>query len=178
MWTVLGGVAGVLALLWAIHVGRGGTTTDSNGSLAHTATSQPTAAPIGTLQSSGMWIAQLASIRVTAGSAQLQQALDEIKTEIPGAQYLDSSNFASLNPGYWVIYYNGSFSNGNQALSYCADHGQTTRDQCIGRFLSNSVGDKSFICLPPAGSQTTGCYHSGTTALRTTVNRTGREQAA
>jgi hypothetical protein len=96
----------VLALIWAIHpiqVGRGAINTGSGGSLAHAATSQPTAAASGTLQSSGIWIAQLASIRLTAGSAQLQQALDEVRIEIPGAQYLDSSNFASLNPGYWVI---------------------------------------------------------------------------
>lgn len=128
--------------------------------------SPPTAAPPGKpTQPSAGWIAQLASIPVSAGSAQLQQALNEIRTEIPRAQYLNSSNYASLNPGYWVIYYMGPFNDGNQALYYCASHGRTNRNQCVGRFLSHDAQDRSYICFPPAGSQTAGCFRPETTGF-------------
>lgn len=115
-------------------------------------------------QLDGVWIAQLASIPISADKSQLQRVLGEIRNDIPEAQYLDSSNYASLKPGYWVVYYRGAFSNGNQALSFCASHGRTARDQCIGRFLSHNAADSGYMCFPPAGSQTTGCYHdpSGT----------------
>jgi eukaryotic-like serine/threonine-protein kinase len=175
IWTVLGSMASVGALIWAIHpihdgfgAVHGTTSPSSTGSSAtHVAARHSTAIPPGgSTQPSDVWIAQLASVRVGAGSAQLHRTLDQIRTEIPGAQYLDSSNYASLNPGYWVVYYDGRFSDGNQALSYCANHGRATRNQCVGRFLSNDVRDKSYTCFPPAGSQTTGCYHSSTTALR------------
>jgi hypothetical protein len=124
----------------------------------------------------GVWIAQLASVPTSAGRAQLQRMLGEISIEIPGAQYLDSSNYASLNPGYWVVYYRGAFNDGNQALRYCAAHGRSTRNQCVGRFLSQDIRDKSYICFPPADSQTAGCFRSGTTAFRTSsdITRTAK----
>jgi serine/threonine-protein kinase len=115
--------------------------------------------------SPGMWIAQLASVPASAGLGQLQQELAQVQTEIPGAQYLDSSDYASLNPGFWVVYYAGSFSDGNQALLYCAAHGRATKNECVGRFLSNNTADKSYICFPPADSQATGCTRPGTTAF-------------
>lgn len=176
-------MASVLALIWAIHPFHSGSAAAAgtpnpvpaftNSTAAPATPSSSKATPKGqSTQSPGVWIAQLASVPKSAGSAQLQQALNEITLEIPGAQYLDSSSYASLNSGYWVVYFNGSFSDGNQALGYCANHGRTTRNQCVGRFLSNDPRDKSYICFPPAGSQTTGCYHSSTTALRITTNAT------
>ncbi|MGH3197970.1 MAG: serine/threonine-protein kinase, partial [Streptosporangiaceae bacterium] len=103
-----------------------------------TATSEGVSSP-----PSGVWIAQLASVPTSARPVQLQHELDEIRIEIPGAQYLDSSDYASLNPGYWVVYYMGSFNDGNQALRYCAARGRSTRNQCVGRFLSHDIRDKS-----------------------------------
>jgi serine/threonine protein kinase len=105
----------------------------------------------------GEWIAQLASVPVSAGSAELQKKLSQVRAEIPGAQYLVSSDYASLNPGYWVIYYPGSFSDGTQAIEYCAAHGRTSTNQCVGRFLSHYLRDKTYICVPPGGSQERGC---------------------
>jgi len=105
----------------------------------------------------GEWIAQLASVPVSAGSAELQKDLSQVRAEIPGAQYLASSDYASLRPGYWVIYYLGSFSDGTQAIEYCAAHGRTSADQCVGRFLSHDLRDKTYICFPPGGSQEKGC---------------------
>lgn len=106
-----------------------------------------------------VWVAQLASVPITAGSPQLQNVLSAVRSEIPGADYLDSSDFASLRSGYWMVYYAGSFQNGNDALEYCAAHGRTSRNQCVGRFLSHNKSDVTYICFPPAGSQTEGCYH-------------------
>jgi hypothetical protein len=103
------------------------------------------------------WIAQLASVPVSAGSAELQKELSQVRAEIPGAQYLASSDYASLNPGYWVIYYLGSFSDGTQAIEYCAAHGRTSTNQYVGRFLSHDLRDKTYICVPPGGSQEKGC---------------------
>jgi hypothetical protein len=105
----------------------------------------------------GVWIAQLASVPVSAGFAELQRELAQVRAEIPGAQYIVSSDYASLNPGYWVIYYLGSFSDGTQAIEYCAAHGRTSTTQCVGRFLSHDLRDKTYICFPPGGSQEKGC---------------------
>jgi hypothetical protein len=124
--------------------------------------------PKSSYQPGGVWIAQLASIPVSAGESQLQQVLGEIRSNIPGVKFLDSSSYASLKPGYWVVYYSAAFGDGNQALAFCASHGRTVRDQCIGRFLSHNVADSGYMCFPPAGSQSRGCYHdpSATTATK------------
>jgi eukaryotic-like serine/threonine-protein kinase len=168
IWTVLGGMASVLALIWAIHPIHAASGAASGighpGPTASSAAASPTEVPTPT--TTGVWIAQLASVPISAGSAQLQQVLAEVRTDIPNAQYLDSSDYASLNPGYWVVYYMGSFGDGDQALHYCAAHGRTNKNQCVGRFLSNDIRDKSYICFPPTGSQAAGCFRSNTTALR------------
>jgi eukaryotic-like serine/threonine-protein kinase len=126
-----------------------------------TAGSAPAAVPG---PAAGVWIAQLASVPVSAGFTELQRELTEIRAEIPGAQYLDSSDYASLNAGYWVIYYLGSFSDGSQALEYCAAHGRTSANQCVGRFLSHDLRDKVYICVPPGGSQEEACSRPSRTA--------------
>lgn len=105
-----------------------------------------------------VWVAHLASVPTSASPAQLQSVLAEVRSEIPGASYLDSSDFASPRPGYWMVYYLGSFQNGNDALEYCAAHGRANRSQCVGRYISHDKNDVTYICLPPAGSQAQGCY--------------------
>jgi eukaryotic-like serine/threonine-protein kinase len=100
----------------------------------------------------------LGSVPVSAGTAALQSELSQIRVQVPGAQYLASDSYASLRPGYWVIYYDGSFSNGTQALAYCAAHGLTTTNQCVGRLLSTNPADIGYICRPPGGPQETSCY--------------------
>jgi serine/threonine protein kinase len=120
-------------------------------------TTGTSAAPGAQNPASSVWIAQLASVPLSAGSAELHQELDQVRADVPGAQYLLSSDYASLNPGYWVVYYQGSFSDGTQAVEYCAAHGRTSRNQCVGRYLSHDPQDKTYICLPPGGSQETGC---------------------
>jgi eukaryotic-like serine/threonine-protein kinase len=107
----------------------------------------------------GAWVAQLASVPLSAGVSQLNQMLSQVRQEIAGAGYLDSSQYGSLNPGYWMIYYRGSFRNGNEALAFCASHGRATRDQCIGRLISHKKSDGVYMCFPPEGTQIDGCYH-------------------
>lgn len=127
----------------------------SRAAISHaTATSAATGVPN---PAAGVWIAQLASVPVSAGFAALQKELGQVRAEIPGAQYLLSSDYASLNPGYWVVYYLGSFSDGTQPIEYCAAHGRTSMNQCVGRFLSHDLRDKTYICFPPGGSQEKGC---------------------
>jgi hypothetical protein len=147
------GAAGVPA------VSRGATQTSpgtsSIGRASHasvTSSGTPVPNPV-----AGVWIAQLASVPVSAGFAELQRELGQVRTEVPGAQYLVSSEYASLNPGYWVVYYLGSFSDGTQAIEYCAAHGRSSATQCVGRFLSHDLRDKTYICFPPGGSQEKGC---------------------
>jgi hypothetical protein len=94
----------------------------------------------------------------SAGATQIQTGLDKVRTQIPDAQVLNSSDYASLTPGFWVIYYAGPFTDGTQALAYCAAHGRTTSNQCIGRYLSQSPQDRSYACYPPGGPQEASCY--------------------
>ena len=70
-----------------------------------------------------------------------------------------SADYASLRSGYWVVYYAGSFSDGTEALAFCAAHGRTTADQCIGRYLSHNVSDFTYACYPPGGTQEATCFH-------------------
>ena len=111
-----------------------------------------------------IWIAQLASVPFSQGTGRLHAVLASARAQIPQAQVLDSSRYASLNPGYWVIYYAGPFANGAQALTYCAQAGRTTRAQCIGRFLSHDAADFRYQCYPPAASPQAGCYRPAGTS--------------
>ena len=95
---------------------------------------------------------------VSAGTGRLQTVLGKVRLQISQAQVLHSSQYASLRPGYWVIYYAGSFTNGTQALAYCAAHGRGTRSQCIGRYLSHNTADYQYQCYPPASAGDPGCH--------------------
>lgn len=105
------------------------------------------------------WIAQLDSDSLNAGNAALHSALARVRLDVPHAQVLNADAYASLRPGYWVIYYVGPFTTGTQALAYCAAHGRATRDLCIGRYLSNNPADFGYQCYPPAASPSGNCTH-------------------
>jgi eukaryotic-like serine/threonine-protein kinase len=121
-------------------------------------TSAPASSASTTGPADGTWIAQLGSVPVSAGSSALQPELAQVRAQVPGAQYLTSDDYASLRPGYWVIYYDGSFANGTEAVAYCAAHGRTTSNQCVGRFLSSNPADITYICPPPGGPGEASCY--------------------
>src|SRR5262249_34679224 len=105
-----------------------------------------------------IWIAQLASVPISAGTVRLGKVVSEVSLDVPNVQVLNSAAYASLNPGYWVVYYPGPFANGVQALTFCAERNRPMRNECIGRFLSHSVFDHQDQCYPPATSPTGICY--------------------
>ncbi|MCH0557640.1 serine/threonine-protein kinase [Streptomyces sp. MUM 16J] len=126
--------------------------------------SSPT--PSGSQQSSapadsGRWIAQLSSEPVSSGTAARDQHLHRIRTSVPEALYLRSDDYASLRPGYWVIYAPGPFADGRAALTFCAERGRTTANACIGRYLSTSPADFTLQCYPPAPEAKGGCTRNG-----------------
>jgi len=181
------GVGGYALAGSAYHVGAGGTpgtphptsatspaTTAPQDSPSATApvtgpgSPAPTSPPV-TAPASGpddVWIAQLDSVKQASGIAALNATLAKVRLEIPQARVLDSSSYASLYPCYWVIYYLGSFADGAQAVSYCAEHGRTTSHLCLGRYLSHSYADFYDQCYPPAASPSGDCYHTTADAQR------------
>ncbi|MGX1914627.1 serine/threonine-protein kinase [Streptomyces phaeochromogenes] len=100
----------------------------------------------------GRWIAQLFSEPVGSGTATRDQRLAAIRKSVPEAVYVRSDDYASLRPGFWVIYAPGPFTDGRAALSFCAERGRTTSTTCVGRYLSTASADYSLQCSPPAAS--------------------------
>ncbi|NGO48897.1 serine/threonine protein kinase, partial [Streptomyces sp. YC419] len=103
------------------------------------------------------WIAQLFSEPVSAGTAARDQRLAKIRQTVPEAVYVRSDNFASLRPGFWVIYAPGPFANGRAALNFCRDRGRTSANTCMGRYLSKNAADFALQCRPPAADPTGRC---------------------
>jgi eukaryotic-like serine/threonine-protein kinase len=120
-----------------------------------TPTATPVPSPIPTTTTSpptssvesgpGQWIAQLASLRRATPSAEVERRRADIAKRT-GLDVLDSSEFASLVPGYWVIYFPGNFADGHQALATCRERGRTTEQSCVGRYLSHAEADRNLVC--------------------------------
>ncbi|WP_141367715.1 serine/threonine-protein kinase [Streptomyces sp. 6-11-2] len=108
----------------------------------------------------GRWVAQLYSDPVSAGIADRDKRLATIRRSVPEAEVLRSDSYASLRPGYWVIYVPGPFTDGRSALAFCAARGRTTANACIGRYLSTSAADFPLQCRPPADRPTGRCTRS------------------
>ncbi|MFI8192366.1 protein kinase [Streptomyces sp. NPDC085946] len=117
------------------------------------ARTEPSRLPAG----EGRWIAQLHSEPVASGTAARDQRLAGIRRTVPDAAVLRSDDYASLRPGYWVVYAPGPFTDGRAALAYCAARGRTTTTTCIGRYLSTSPADALLQCGPPATAPTGRC---------------------
>jgi serine/threonine protein kinase len=100
---------------------------------------------------SRIWIAQLYSEPVSSGTAVRDQRLAAVRAEVPDAEVLRSDDYPSLRPGYWVVYAPGPFADGRAAVRYCADHGRTTENQCVGRYLSDNTAHRELICFPADG---------------------------
>ncbi|MFF3556837.1 protein kinase [Streptomyces tsukubensis] len=102
---------------------------------------------------SGQWIAQLHSEPVSAGTAERDRRLTELRRTVPEARYVRSDDYASLRPGFWVLYAPGPFTDGRAALAFCEEQGRT---ECLGRYLSTSADDYGLQCrLPSAKPQGT-----------------------
>lgn len=76
---------------------------------------------------------------------------------MPEAAVLRSDEYASLRPGYWVIYAPGPFADGRAALTFCAERGRTSVSTCMGRYLSTDASEYSLQCRPPATAPTGSC---------------------
>ncbi|MFJ8536069.1 protein kinase [Streptomyces sp. NPDC093591] len=118
-------------------------------------TPSPTGTPVGT--SEGGWIAQLHSEPIASGTAARDRRLATVRRSVPEAAVLRSDDYASLRPGYWVIYAPGPFTDGRAALAFCAEHGRTTVNSCLGRYLSTDATDSGLQCRPPATAPTGSC---------------------
>lgn len=106
----------------------------------------------------GAWIAQLASVSHSSANGQLESILARIRVSAPEAEVLDSNEYASLRPGYWVVYSRGPFPSAMAALAFCDDHGWTHRNQCLARFLSHNAADFQRWCFRnDAGALVEGC---------------------
>ncbi|MGZ9928649.1 protein kinase domain-containing protein [Streptomyces sp. NC-S4] len=108
----------------------------------------------------GRWIAQLFSEPESTGTAVRDQRLAAIRATVPEARVLRSGDYASLRPGYWVVYAPGPFADGRAAVTFCARKGRTTANECLGRYLSDDQGDYTYQCTPPADSPGGRCRHS------------------
>ncbi|KAB1990088.1 serine/threonine-protein kinase [Streptomyces triticiradicis] len=91
----------------------------------------------------GRWIAQLSSEPFSSGTAARDRHLADIRVSVPEALVLRSDDYASLRPGYWVIYAPGPFADSDAALAFCAERGRTTTNSCIGRYLSAGPDDRA-----------------------------------
>ncbi|MGW6011320.1 serine/threonine-protein kinase [Streptomyces sp. NPDC055210] len=107
--------------------------------------------------SGGRWIAQLFSEPVGSGTAARDRRLDAVRKSVPEAVYLRSDDYASLRPGYWVVYAPGPFTDGREALAFCEERGRTSPTTCVGRYVSTSADDYKLQCRPPAADPTGFC---------------------
>ncbi|MGW7273283.1 serine/threonine-protein kinase [Streptomyces sp. NPDC054864] len=119
-------------------------------------TTAPESSP-GVPPAAGSWIAQLHSEPVGTGTDARDRSLATVRKDVPEAQYLRSDDYASLRPGYWVIYAPGPFADGRAALRFCAERGRTTDKECAGRYLSSSSADFGLMCKPPASAPVGRC---------------------
>lgn len=134
---------------------------DRSKSPAPTTPSSSPSAPVttatATAPASGSWIAQLFSEPVGTGAAARDRRLAAVRKDVPQAEYLRSDDYASLRPGFWVIYAPGPFADGRAALRFCAEHGRTSGNECVGRYLSSSRGDYGLQCKPPVSAPVGRC---------------------
>ena len=114
---------------------------------AEESTPQPEPEP----EPAGRWVAQLFSEPVSTGVETRDRRLAAVRADVPEAEVLRSDDYASLNPGYWVIYAPGPFADGRAAVARCAEAGLTTRNECVGRYLSQDPADLALVCDPAGG---------------------------
>jgi hypothetical protein len=96
---------------------------------------------------SNVWIAQLASVPYTEGEAALRRAAAEVRAQVPEALILRSDDYGSYDPGYWVVYVERGFKRGADVLAFCDSRGRTTRNSCIGHFLTADAPAHTTVCL-------------------------------
>lgn len=109
----------------------------------------------------GTWIAQLESVAYADGEAVLDRVLSNVQATVPSASVLQSDDYPTMRPGYWVVYDAGSYSSGMDILNFCESRGIQMPDHCIGRLLLFDTAEdvNAIRCFrQPSGSLTDGCY--------------------
>lgn len=115
-------------------------------------------APVAGEDSVNTWILQLTSFPRSLDSREVERARVDMERELGfPVKVLDSSNFASLNPGFWFLYHPGGYSDGSQALGACAANGLTSEERCVGRYLSHDARDRALICFPASSGKISRC---------------------
>ncbi len=131
---------------------------EPGGPVATPTAGQTTAPQLPPMRSvTGSWIAQLASVPKTGGTASRDQTLAAIRSRVPTAEVLNSNAFASLRPGYWVVYEPGPYTSGAAAVDFCLRAGLTNSNDCRGRYLSPYAADLPLACEPNAHKQPPPC---------------------
>lgn len=88
----------------------------------------------------GAWITALSSIE-ESDPATAQAKRDELDAQYGGVSMMRTSDYASLTPGYYVIY-RGPFATGDEAIAECFRLDRTTRHLCFAAPLSHSSADR------------------------------------
>ncbi|WP_419999687.1 serine/threonine-protein kinase [Streptomyces boninensis] len=94
------------------------------------------------------WIAVLDSEK---SKSVADSQLAKIRSSVPDARLLHSDNYASLNPGNWVVYSPGTFPDGHAVTAYCKKINRPSTSLCYGRYLSNNSADRNLYCPPEGG---------------------------
>ncbi|MFE0133193.1 protein kinase [Streptomyces sp. NPDC059037] len=152
-FALVAGAALVLALRGG--AGTGGEGEEDKGGKRPGPTTPPATSPAAPPASG--WIAQLFSEPVGSGEAARDRRLAAVRKDVPEAAYVRSDDYASLRPGFWVIYAPGPFADGRAALRFCAERGKTSGDTCVGRYLSSSGDDYGLQCKPPVSAPVGRC---------------------
>lgn len=95
-------------------------------------------------ESERQWIAVLASVPTSTAAGEADARHAAIVARFPDARRLDSTQWASLRPGYWVSYV-GPFPTGDAVLAFCRGNGLGVPSQCYGRFLSTDPAHQDRI---------------------------------
>jgi hypothetical protein len=83
----------------------------------------------------GQWISVMASIPQGQGVSVAEQQLSDIAKSVPDAQLLNSDDYSSLRPGYYVVF-EGAYSSSDAALAECTAVGRSVPNSCYSRYLS------------------------------------------
>ena len=147
-WVLRAAAAGVVAVLGAVLAvvatgsdGGGATVTTAIGGFATAPDSTTGEAPVGP---SGVaewptdedgWTIALASVPQTAGrAAALTRARTARRKGLPQVGVLDSSRYASLHPGYWIVF-TGVYSSEAEATSALEDARRASRTAVVRRVV-------------------------------------------
>lgn len=106
----------------------------------------------------GTWIAQLESVEVGAGQERLDSVMAVVRQSVPDALVLQSDAYASMRPGYFVIYHPGPFFSGLDAVGFCDNRRLAMPSHCLGRLLTSNPADlESSQCYRTSSGLTPGC---------------------